>query len=113
MQGLEQANRLMNPNERDTLLEELRDSREKRIESDAKRAARPAVAVAEKPVRSVNDAVVWKPKDLAPRIKRDYSVAHLQPYVNMRTLIGHHLGLKGNLEQMLKDQDERAILLMI
>ena len=26
---------------------------------------------------------------------RDYSVAHLHPYVNMRTLIGHHLGLRG------------------
>ncbi|MGN7478702.1 methionine synthase [Solibacillus silvestris] len=111
MQGLEQANRLMNPNERDALLEELRDSREKRLESDAKRASRPAVAVAEKPVRTVNDAQVFMPKDLVPHIKRDYSVAHLQPYVNMRTLIGHHLGLKGNLDQLLAAQDERATLL--
>ncbi|MFS0878179.1 methionine synthase [Solibacillus isronensis] len=111
MQGLEQANRLMNTNEREVLIEELRDAREKRLESDAKRAARPAVAVLEKPVRTVGDAAVWKPKDLVPHIKPDYSVAHLHPYVNMRTLIGHHLGLKGNLEQLLADQDARAILL--
>lgn len=62
MQGLEQANRLMNTNEREVLIEELRDAREKRLESDAKRAARPAVAVLEKPVRTVGDAAVWKPK---------------------------------------------------
>src|SRR5690606_41009586 len=70
-----------------------------------------ALPILEKPVRTVGDAAVWKPKDLAPHIKPDYSVAHLHPYVNMRTLIGHHLGLKGNLEQLLADQDDRAILL--
>src|SRR5690606_41712327 len=90
------------------LIGELRDAREKRLESDAKRAERPAVAILEKPVRTVGDAAVWKPKDLVPHIKPDYSVAHLHPYVNMRTLIGHHLGLKGNLEQMLAVQDDRA-----
>jgi len=111
MQGLEQANRLMNEDERESLIAELSASREQRLEADAKRAARPAVVVAEKPVRTVGDANVFVPKDLVPHIKRDYSVAHLQPYVNLRTLIGHHLGLKGNLEQLLADQDERAILL--
>lgn len=111
MQGLEQANRLMNPKERDQLLHELQESREKRIESDAKRAARPVVEVSEKPVRTVGDAPVITPKDLARHIKRNYSIAHLHPYVNMRTLIGHHLGLKGNLEQLLADQDGRAVQL--
>ncbi|WP_274308316.1 methionine synthase [Solibacillus daqui] len=111
MQGLEQANRLMNENERQELISELITAREQRLEADAKRATRPAVAVAEKPVRTVVDAPVFTPKDLVPHIKRDYSVAHLQPYVNLRTLIGHHLGLKGNLEQLIAEQDDRAILL--
>lgn len=111
MQGLEQANRLMNKDSRVELLSELRESREKRIEADAKRAARPVAEVTEKPVRTVGDAAVFTPKDVVRHVKRNYSVAHLQPYVNMRTLIGHHLGLKGNLEQLLADQDERAIQL--
>ncbi|MEG0470914.1 MAG: methionine synthase [Solibacillus sp.] len=110
MQGLDQANRLMNKEQREELVAELIEARGKRIESDAKRAARP-VAVLEKPVRTVGDADVFLPGDLVRRVKRNYSVAHLQPYVNMRTLIGHHLGLKGNLEQMLAEQDERAVLL--
>ena len=111
MQGLEQANRLMNLDERELLIAELKESREQRIEADAKRAARPVVEVAEKPVRTVNDAPVLTPKDLVPHVKPNYSVAHLHPYVNMRTLIGHHLGLKGNLQQLLEDRDERAVLL--
>ncbi len=56
------------------------------------------VAVAEKPVRTIEDAPVFVPKDLVRHVKRNYSVSHLHPYVNMRTLIGHHLGLKGNVE---------------
>ncbi|QCR33923.1 methionine synthase [Lysinibacillus sp. SGAir0095] len=108
MQGLDHANRLMNPTERDVLIQELRDSQEKRLLADEKRAARPQKPVVEKPVRTVNDAPVLVPKDLVQHIKRNYSVAHLHPYVNMRTLIGHHLGLKGNVEKLLAEKDKRA-----
>jgi len=108
MQGLDQANRLMDPKERENLLQELRDSQEKRKLADEKRAARPQKPVVEKPVRTVNDARVYVPQDLLQHIKRNYSVAHLHPYVNMRTLIGHHLGLKGNVEKLLAEKDERA-----
>src|SRR5690606_29270274 len=41
MQGLEHANRLMDPNEREAFLQEIRESREKRLEADAKRANQP------------------------------------------------------------------------
>ncbi|MER2192336.1 MAG: methionine synthase [Solibacillus sp.] len=108
MQGLEFANRIMNPTERGAFIEELNTSRVKRLESDARRAERPAVAVAERPVRTVQDAPVFVPKDLVRHVKRNYSVAHLHPYVNMRTLIGHHLGLKGNLDELLAAGDKRA-----
>ncbi|RHW32414.1 methionine synthase [Lysinibacillus yapensis] len=108
MQGLDQANRLMKPEEREVLIQELRESQEKRLLADEKRAARPQKIVAEKPARTVKDAPVYQPKDLAEHIKRNYSVAHLHPYVNMRTLIGHHLGLKGNVEKLLAEKDERA-----
>ncbi|MEO4055491.1 methionine synthase [Solibacillus sp. CAU 1738] len=108
MQGLEFANRLMNKDERGNFLEELRESREKRIEADEKRAAKPKAEVVVKPVRTVKDALVFEPGDLTRHIKRGYSVAHLQPYVNMRTLIGHHLGLKGNVEKLLAEGDKRA-----
>lgn len=110
MNGLDIANRIMNPVEREVLAAEFEEAIVKREESDKKRAERPVV-VAEKPVRTVKDAPVFVPQDLTQHIKRDYSVAHLHPYVNMRTLIGHHLGLKGNVEKLLAEGDERAVQL--
>lgn len=108
MNGLDLANRLQNKEERAVLLAELEQAIGKRAEADAARAARPAKEVAEKPVRSIEDASVFVPKDLRRHVKKDYAVSHLHPYVNMRTLIGHHLGLKGNVEALLADGDARA-----
>lgn len=110
MEGLEVANRLMNPVERPKLEEELKAAIEKRAEADSKRAARP-VAEVEKPVRTIVDASVFVPKDLVRHVKREYAVSHLYPYVNMRTLIGHHLGLKGNVEKLLAEGNDRAVQL--
>ena len=109
MQGLEIANRLQS-DDKENLLDEIHAAQEKRIAQEAKRGERTAVAVAPKPVKTVrNDAPIFVPQDLKRHILRDYSVAHLQPYVNMRTLIGHHLGLKGFNETMLEKGDERAV----
>lgn len=111
MEGLAMANRLMEPAEREGLESELRAAIEKRVASDAARSERGAVAVVEKPVRTIGDAPVFVPKDLTRRVKRNYAVSHLYPYVNMRTLIGHHLGLKSNVEKALAEGDERAVQL--
>ncbi|MGM9945626.1 MAG: methionine synthase [Lysinibacillus sp.] len=108
MEGLEVANRLMNPVERPKLEAELKAAIEKRAEADSKRANRP-VAIAEKPVRTIADAPVFEPKDLVRHVKREYAVSHLYPYVNMRTLIGHHLGLKGQVDKLLAAGDKRAV----
>ncbi len=109
MSGLELANRLMNADERELIAAEFNEAVEKRLLSDANRGARGAVEVVEKVVRTVAPAPVFVPNDLKPHIKKQYAVSHLYPYVNMRTLIGHHLGLKGNVEKFLADGDKRAI----
>ena len=114
MYGLELANRLQNKEEKETLIMELHEQREKRAENDAikaeKAANAPAVAVATRPVKTVREDVPVKiPKDLRRRIQIDYSVPHLYPYVNMRTLIGHHLGLRGNVDKMLENKEPRAL----
>ncbi len=114
MYGLELANRLQNKEEKATLIMELQEQREKRAENDAikaeKAANAPALAVATRPVKTVREDVPVKiPKDLRRRIQIDYSVPHLYPYVNMRTLIGHHLGLRGNVDKMLENKEPRAL----
>lgn len=108
MQGLEQANRLMDKEARESFLEEIKESRQQRLEADAKRLARPAKEVTVKPARTVKEATVFVPADLRRHVKKDYSVSHLYPYVNMRTLLGHHLGLKGQVQQLLDAGDARA-----
>jgi len=109
MQGLDLANRLQNEEEKETLLVELGVQQEKRKISEANRSAKQAVAVLEKPVKTVREDVrVYVPKDVRRHVLKDYSVAHLHPYVNMRTLIGHHLGLKGYSDKLLAEGDERA-----
>ena len=112
MQGLELANRLQSSG-REALLSELVEKQEKRLESEAIRASKDtAVAVLPRPVKTVReDAPVFVPSDLRRRVLRDYSVSHLYPYVNMRTLIGHHLGLRGNVDKMLSNREERAVQL--
>lgn len=111
MQGLEQANRLMGTDTRADFLAEIKESREKRLEADEKRAARPAKEIIIKPVRTLKEASVFLPADLRRHVKREYAVSHLYPYVNMRTLLGHHLGLKGQVQQLLDVGDERATAL--
>ena len=112
MQGLDLANRLQNEEDKETLLVELGVQQEKRKIAEANRSAKQAVAVLEKPVKTVRDDVrVYVPKDVRRHVLKDYSVAHLHPYVNMRTLIGHHLGLKGYSEKLLAEKDVRATAL--
>ena len=78
---------------------------EKRVLAEAVRASKQAVAVLEKPVKTVREDVeVYIPKDLRRHVMRDYSVAHLHPYVNMRTLIGHHLGLRGYSDKLIEKE---------
>src|SRR5690606_40295437 len=94
------------------LLEELGAQQEKRQAQEAARAEKGAVAVAEKPVKTVReDAPIYVPNDLRRHVLKDYSVSHLYPYVNMRTLIGHHLGLKGYNDKTLANGDPRAVQL--
>ncbi|MEA0566165.1 methionine synthase [Lysinibacillus irui] len=108
MQGLEQANLLMGEGTRANFLAEIAESRQKRLEADEKRGARPVKEVSIKPARTVKEAAVYLPADLRRHVKKEYAVSHLYPYVNMRTLLGHHLGLKGQVHQLLEAGDSRA-----
>lgn len=115
MQGLDLANRLQG-SEKDALLLELDQQLEKRAANDAIKATKAAdkesaaVAVAIRPVKTVrSDAPIFIPNDCRKRVLRDYSISHLSPYVNMRTLIGHHLGLRGFTDSTLKKREPRAV----
>ena len=57
------------------------------------------------------DVPVYTPADLDRHLLRDYKLDFIYPYVNMQTLLGHHLGLKGKAEQLLLEKDAKAVQL--
>ncbi|WP_124728297.1 methionine synthase [Staphylospora marina] len=103
MHGLELANRLTDPNQRETFL--------------ARTGARPELrevkqaTVAAKPGRGgVNrSAPVFVPPDAKPHVFRNVPVSRIWPYVNRQMLLGRHLGLKGNVEELLAANDPKAV----
>ncbi len=50
------------------------------------------------------------PPDTDRHVLRDYPITYM-PYVNMQMLLGHHLGLKGKVEQLLSEKDTKALQL--
>jgi 5-methyltetrahydrofolate--homocysteine methyltransferase len=48
------------------------------------------------------------PPDFERHILKGYPLSHIQPYLNLKILLGKHLGLKGNVEELLKEGDPKA-----
>mgnify|MGYP002621857640 CR=1 FL=1 len=111
MHGLELANQLSDPVQRQKLLEELRESKA----AGDMAAVRPETAdqAAGGAARSNIDrnAPVFVPPDLDRHVLKNYPVKQLMPYINMQMLLGHHLGLKGKVEELLAAGDEKAVRL--
>ncbi len=111
MNGLEIANRIVQPGGQQRMAEELAKEAHAREEVQQKRPQ--SVQVIDKPKRSdvAMDVKVYTPTDLKAHILRDYSIAHLEPYINMQMLLGRHLGLQGKVSRLLDEGNERALAL--
>ncbi|MEH7545742.1 methionine synthase [Neobacillus vireti] len=109
MNGLSLANQLQSPEEYQKLLA---DKAEKlaalEIPRELPTRAASAVALKVKPAVST-EVPVFTPMDTKRHILRSYSLSHIEPYINMQMLIGHHLGLKGKLSKLLAEKDEKAL----
>lgn len=110
MNGLSLANQLQDPIE----FEKLKQQQEEKLE--AIQSAKPyirdvsSVATAVRPRAKLDTTVpVLIPKDLQRHVLKSYTLAHIEPYINKQMLIGHHLGLKGKLENLLAKKDEKAM----
>jgi len=109
MEGLALANTMHDDDQKVGFLSELDEKRKK---SAALQASRPAkTKEIEQPVVTVPQAEVKQPEDLNRHTLLDYPLQTVMPYVNRQMLIGHHLGLKGQLDKLLQEGDERALAL--
>lgn len=107
MDGLDIANKLMDENQRRIMIEESAAIKASAGEEEVK-APLPQLTRA---VRSSisQDAPVFLPPDTERHVLKDYPLGHIIPYVNMQMLLGHHLGLRGSVEQLLAEGNPKAV----
>ncbi|RFU65393.1 methionine synthase [Peribacillus glennii] len=111
MDGLATVNILHDDEKRAAHLEQL-DAKRKAAAANADAAALIVKPERKKPAASVvKDVPVKTPADLNRHILKDYPFDVVLPYINKQMLLGHHLGLKGKVHELLAQGDEKATLL--
>ncbi|MFJ5713866.1 methionine synthase [Neobacillus sp. NPDC093127] len=109
MTGLSLANQLQSPEEHQKLLDE-KQEKLAAITVPLELPSRSAVSVAVKVKPSVSTEVpVFTPMDTKRHILKSYSLSHIEPYINMQMLLGHHLGVKGKIAKLIAEKDEKAL----
>ncbi|MDG5473267.1 methionine synthase [Jeotgalibacillus sp. ET6] len=109
MNGLTLANQLQDELEREQLVEERRLKKEAAANAAVAEPEKKTVtAVKTKPAVNT-DVPVFTPSDLKRRVLNSYSVAHVEAYINLQMLIGHHLGVKGKISRLLAEKDEKTM----
>jgi 5-methyltetrahydrofolate--homocysteine methyltransferase len=111
MEGLSLANQLQSPEDHDKLSTEFNERKKSiALDSGSFDGGSAAVATAVKVRSKVSQiAPVFIPKDTKRHILRNYSLSHIQPYINLQMLLGHHLGIKGKISRLLEEKDEKTL----
>lgn len=110
MRGLDLANQIVDPNKRGVLIEKIAAERTRLAAQERKPVeANTSEAVAAPRVSSItHDHVIPLPPDLRSHVLDNYDLEDIFAYINPTMLYGKHLGLKGNLETLLEQGDEKA-----
>ncbi|HEV8712860.1 MAG TPA: vitamin B12 dependent-methionine synthase activation domain-containing protein, partial [Candidatus Binatia bacterium] len=110
MQGLDLANQIVAPDKRAALIKKVAAERERLAAQERK-----PIQINESPAVSVprvssttHDHAIPLPPDLRVHLIDDYDLEAIFAYLNPTMLYGKHLGLKGNLETLLEQRDEKA-----
>ncbi|MGM0838249.1 MAG: methionine synthase [Bacillota bacterium] len=110
MNGLSLANQLRSPEELAELTLAHQEKKSKLVEVPVVPADQGSVATAVKVRSKVSrDVRVYDPSDTKRHLLRNYSISHVEPYINMQMLIGHHLGVKGKIANLIAEKDARTL----
>jgi 5-methyltetrahydrofolate--homocysteine methyltransferase len=117
MTGLALANQVQSPEDCAKLWEEREEKRQKEqvvqsvVGFDGVGGGDSTIATLAKPKTSTvnKQAPVFVPLDTERHLLNSYSLTHIEPYINMQMLIGHHLGVKGKIAELLARGDEKAV----
>ncbi|MGO0060691.1 methionine synthase [Brevibacillus fluminis] len=112
MDGLDLANKLQDEEARKQLWAEQQAALEAAQQAEEQKPIE--AAVSQKPKRSAisRTTPIYLPPDTERHVLRNYPIAHLQPYINQRMLLGKHLGVRGNVEKMIAEGDEKVLRLV-
>jgi 5-methyltetrahydrofolate--homocysteine methyltransferase len=109
MTGLSLANQVGDPDEYEKLVAE---RAEKLAAADVPRElpvrVTSSVAVKARPAVST-EVPVFVPQDTLRHVMKTYSLSHIEPYINLQMLLGHHLGVKGKIAKLLAEKDEKTL----
>ncbi|MDR7239996.1 methionine synthase [Neobacillus drentensis] len=109
MNGLALANQLNSEEEVQKLMVEKNEKLASlAVPREFERSSTVSVAVKPKPAVSTQ-VPVFTPMDTKRHILKSYSLSHIEPYINMQMLIGHHLGVKGKIAKLIAEKDEKAV----
>lgn len=110
MDGLALANRIQQKGEREKIVIEKSEQRAERDALLQQEDVSAQTATAVKVRSQVSTAVpIFTPAGLERHVLRSYSLPHLQPYINMQMLLGHHLGVKGKISRLLAEKDDKVL----
>jgi 5-methyltetrahydrofolate--homocysteine methyltransferase len=110
MEGLSLANQLQTPEDHEKLASDFSE-RKKTIALDSVRSDGGTATTTAVKVRSKvsQTTPVYVPSDTKRHILKNYSLSHIQPYINLQMLLGHHLGVKGKISRLLEEKDEKTV----
>ncbi len=112
MNGLDLANRLTDDQERQTLIARIREEQQSLVRGAV--APKPtAVLSSPAPARSAvrGDVPVPPPPDFDRHVLRHVPLGEVFAYINPLMLYGKHLGLRGQIDKLLAEKDEKALKL--
>ncbi len=109
MDGLDLANKLSDSAERAILAEELRKAKEAQLAEAGKSEQELPQAVRVRNTTINRELPVYLPPDMERHVLRDYPISHLLPYINFEMLLGRHLGIRGSVEEALKNGEPKAL----
>ncbi|WP_425452795.1 methionine synthase [Ammoniphilus oxalaticus] len=111
MRGLDLANQIMDSEGRQKLVDELRDRQLNDLkEEEAAKEEKSASDDGQPKISDIDRTLpIYEAPDFEPHVLRNYPLTHLEPYINWRMLLGKHMGLRGNVNKLIEEQDPKTL----
>ncbi len=109
MYGLDLANQIMDVEQRERLVDELKEKKLALLKQEDTGGKKKEISKEVKVSNIDRNAPIFQPPDFETHVLRNYPISYLQPYINWRMLLGKHMGLRGSVDQLLEEGDPKAL----